>query len=557
MSTHNTDNSDSERSRMHDETEPSYHDDNLAQVILEATDFLVVVLDHRGHIVRFNPACERATGYAVSEVVGKLVWDVLIPPEEVANVQSVFYALAFDQMPNRYENHWMTKDGQQRLLAWSNTLLRDETGQVRHIVGTAQDITERKQIEAQLQEREERLRFILEGSRDGAWDANLVTGEAYYSPRYAELLDHEPHELAPTVETWLNSIHPDDAPEVNQLFQDYLAGKTQEYVCEHRLRHKSGTWIWVLARGKVTARTDERQPARMAGTISDITERKEQEEQLRIFKALADNSPDAIGIAAPDGIITYANPAFRSMFGYGDETIGMIHVSLFTEEDQRERIPALLESVLTTGSWTGFVTAQRKDGSTLSVQISPFAIRDSNGNVQALPAIMRDMTDIRQAEEQLRLFKALVENAADGIGVATLDGLLTYANPAYQRMARYSDTMVGTNLGELYNEPPEKLGQLVQHVTEEGSWQGELSYRRKDGTTFPGLLSAFAVRTEQGKVQAVAGIIRDNTEQREAEAERAALQQQVIDAQREALRELSTPLLPLDKHVLAMPSSAR
>jgi rsbT co-antagonist protein RsbR len=132
-------------------------------------------------------------------------------------------------------------------------------------------------------------------------------------------------------------------------------------------------------------------------------------DELRIFRTLADNAPDAIGIAAPDGIITYANPAFRAMFGYGDAMMGMLNTSLFSQADQSERIPALLEAVVREGAWTGTLTGERRDGSTFPTQISPFAIRDSDGQILAIPCILRDMSEIqRSAAERATLQEQII-----------------------------------------------------------------------------------------------------------------------------------------------------
>jgi len=151
------------------ETQTVGQRDELAEAMLEATDFLVVVMDPEGRIVRFNQACERSTGYTVQEVLSKQVWDILIPAEQVEGVKGVFHALAFDQMPNRYENHWIAKDGQRRLLSWSNTLLRDESGNVSYIIATAQDITEQRQSEEQLRI----FQALVENSPDGIGVTNL------------------------------------------------------------------------------------------------------------------------------------------------------------------------------------------------------------------------------------------------------------------------------------------------------------------------------------------------------------------------------------------------
>jgi rsbT co-antagonist protein RsbR len=157
-------------------------------------------------------------------------------------------------------------------------------------------------------------------------------------------------------------------------------------------------------------RDDHDTPIGMIGYSVDITERKQQEEELSIFKAMAENSPDAIGIADPDGVITYANQSFRAMFGYGDATIGMLNVSLFTEEDQRERIPRLFAELQAKGFWSGLLTGQRKDGSTFPAHLSPFAICDSNGNLIAVPAIVRDISEEKRAEaERAALQEQVIE----------------------------------------------------------------------------------------------------------------------------------------------------
>jgi PAS domain S-box-containing protein len=122
------------------------------EIISEVPDTagaLVVVLDREGHIVRFNRACERTTGYSFDEVQGKLLWDLFLVPEEVEPVKAVFEALQAGQFPNECENCWATKDGGRRLIAWSNTALLGADGAVEYVIGTGIDVTERRQAESQ------------------------------------------------------------------------------------------------------------------------------------------------------------------------------------------------------------------------------------------------------------------------------------------------------------------------------------------------------------------------------------------------------------------------
>ena len=112
--------------------------------ILDTAGALVVVLDTKGRIVRFNNACEKGTGYFFEEVKDKSLWDLFILPEEAEYVRTVFEKLKGGDFPNEFGNYWLTKDGKRRLIAWSNTTLLDDHGSVWYVIGTGIDITERR-----------------------------------------------------------------------------------------------------------------------------------------------------------------------------------------------------------------------------------------------------------------------------------------------------------------------------------------------------------------------------------------------------------------------------
>ena len=118
--------------------------------LLETLDALVVVLDPEGRICEFNRACERLTGYARTEVLGRKVWDFLLLPEEAEAVKGVFRNLLQGRFPNQHENYWVAKNGNRILVAWSNTVLLDEHGRVAYVVGTGRDVTEQRRLEQRL-----------------------------------------------------------------------------------------------------------------------------------------------------------------------------------------------------------------------------------------------------------------------------------------------------------------------------------------------------------------------------------------------------------------------
>lgn len=119
--------------------------------ILDTVDALVIVLDWEGRTVRFNRTCEETTGYTFGEVHGRPFWDLFLIPAEVEPVRAVLAELRTDRISNRHEAYWLTRDGRKRLIAWSNTALLDDNGEVEHIICTGIDITERRLAEVTLQ----------------------------------------------------------------------------------------------------------------------------------------------------------------------------------------------------------------------------------------------------------------------------------------------------------------------------------------------------------------------------------------------------------------------
>ncbi|MBN1661551.1 MAG: PAS domain-containing sensor histidine kinase [Anaerolineae bacterium] len=133
---------------------------DFASAILRTAGALVVVLDREGRIERFNEACERTTGYLAEEVEGQPFWDIFLIDQEIEPVKAVFARLRAGEFPSRHENFWISKDGQRRWIAWSNTALQDEAGQVEHVIGIGIDVTEQRQAEA------EREQLLAQARRD-------------------------------------------------------------------------------------------------------------------------------------------------------------------------------------------------------------------------------------------------------------------------------------------------------------------------------------------------------------------------------------------------------
>jgi diguanylate cyclase (GGDEF)-like protein/PAS domain S-box-containing protein len=144
----------------------------------------------------------------------------------------------------------------------------------------------RHATETSLRESEQRFALATAGARDGIWDWNLVSEQVYYSPRWFGMLGLDASTAAPVAATWLDRVHNDDRVGLEQALQSHLGGATSHFEAEFRMSTGAGGEIWALARG-LGVRDANQQAVRVAGSLSDITERKNTEEML-VHEALHD-----------------------------------------------------------------------------------------------------------------------------------------------------------------------------------------------------------------------------------------------------------------------------
>jgi PAS domain S-box-containing protein len=183
---------------------------NFVSAILDTVGALVVVLDDEGRILRFNPACEIITGYSMEEVRGKYIWDLFLVPEEADRFRTIFEVLRTDLLPQDYQSSWLTKHGDQRLIAWTSTLLPGSGETSNYIIATGIDITERKQLEKAILEISAReQRRIGQDLHDGL--GQHLTGIAFmakvHEERLAEQKRSETDDAAKIVKLVNEAIH--------------------------------------------------------------------------------------------------------------------------------------------------------------------------------------------------------------------------------------------------------------------------------------------------------------------------------------------------------------
>ncbi len=137
---------------------------DFVSALVDTAPVLVIVFDRDGRLRRFNRECERLTGYTAGEVLGRPFSELFVPPKERASVSDALEFAWAGALGSANENHWVTRDGQNRLIFWSNSALVDERGRVEYVVSAGLDVTERKRAEEEL--RASRARIVEAGDAE-------------------------------------------------------------------------------------------------------------------------------------------------------------------------------------------------------------------------------------------------------------------------------------------------------------------------------------------------------------------------------------------------------
>ncbi len=141
------------------------------------------------------------------------------------------------------------------------------------------EISERKRVEQALRESEERYVLAIQGANDGIWDWNLKSNQIHYSPRWKTMLGYNETEIGNDILEWFDRIHMEDVEKVKLDLSAHMSGNTSHFQNEHRMLHKDGQYRWMLCRG-LAIRDNERVVRRIAGSLTDISERKTTEAKL-------------------------------------------------------------------------------------------------------------------------------------------------------------------------------------------------------------------------------------------------------------------------------------
>ncbi len=414
----------------------------LEGVLNASTHAAIIATDLDGTIIVFNTGAERMLGYLSEEMIGRTTPLTFHLPSEVTKqgiqlsvqlARKIYgFAVLIEsaQQGNAEEREWtyVRKDGSHLIVLLVVTALRDTTGQIVGYLGIARDITERKQAEESLRRTHDELEVrVRERTADllaaqammhlGSWEWDIRTGAEQWSDEQFRIFGYEPHSITPSHNTFVKALHPDDRERVMAAI-NFRLNLYAPYNFECRIRRPTGEIRDLHCRGEVTWDETGR-PIRMVGTMLDITERKRLEQARAHLAAIVASSDDAIVGESLDGIIVSWNPAAERISGYSAQDVLGLPLLTWIPPESHELERTILARVGRGESIAPHETLRvRKDGTPIYVSVTVFPIKDSTGEIIGLSRFVRDITERKRNEEQLRKTEQLAELGTLATGLA-------------------------------------------------------------------------------------------------------------------------------------------
>lgn len=516
--------------------------------ILENISLIGLILDLNGNIIYCNQFLLNLTEWKHNEIINKNWFENFIPFGTREKIKKIFLdTINKQKFPEHFENEIITKTGMRKFISWSNVVIYNSSGCIEHITSIGKDITDQKQIERELNLRDDRFNTFISQTADSVscwefdkpvsiksafkkqvnniFDGKLVECNDYFANVYGYKNSEEV--LGKKFREFVN----DDDGTIIELFIKFVKNKYKIENVESIEILKNGTKKHLLnsAHGIV----EKGSLSRIWVTFRDITEIKNSETALKEseerFRTISEQALFGIGIIQDDKYI-YMNNEFANCIGYPKEELlnlpsnkiyNLIHPADRKHAKEQSKKKQRGSKDIDTNYILRFIA---KDGSIKTIQnwSKPINLKGK----YAILAAFHDITDKVNAEQALKesekRFKGLFEKATVGIYRTTSKGKIIMANPAIIKMLGYNsfEEISQTNIAKkgYVNEVDRIYFKRVMNKF--GEIKGfECEWWKKDNSIIYIRESATAIKNDQGKVLFYEGIVEDITDKKRTENE--------------------------------------
>lgn len=260
-------------------------------------------------------------------------------------------------------------------------------------------VLRRREIQKQIVKSEERLKLSLWGSGDEMWDWDIETGQIYRSNIWGSLEFPQDGQRSGGKGEESN-IHPMDQERVREALNKHFYGETDHFEATYRVKGKANEWVWILDRAKIVERDEHDNAVRMTGTIKNISNFKQAEEQLRLFERAIQNISEGMFILDRDFKFVEVNEACCDLAMLSKEAfIGSLFNFDLYPDSYSEQIRAILKQQ---GRWSNEIESARGNGTSFLMELSIDAIYDEQGELSHYVGVFSDVSRRKQQEEELR-----------------------------------------------------------------------------------------------------------------------------------------------------------
>ncbi|ACA87293.1 diguanylate cyclase/phosphodiesterase with PAS/PAC sensor(s) [Shewanella woodyi ATCC 51908] len=262
-----------------------------------------------------------------------------------------------------------------------------------------QGILRRREVQKKIAKSEERLKLSLWGSGDEMWDWDIETGQIYRSNIWGSLEFPKDGQRSGDADEESN-IHPMDQDRVTKALNSHFDGNSDHFEAAYRVKGKSDEWVWILDRAKIVERDEKDNPLRMTGTIKNINNFKNAEEQLRLFERAIANISEGMFILDNNFIFVEVNEACCELSLIPKEQfIGSLFKFNLYPDSYSEQIRSILHQQ---GSWSNDVESAKGDGTSFLMELTVDAIYDELGQLSHYVGVFSDISRRKLQEEELR-----------------------------------------------------------------------------------------------------------------------------------------------------------